>query len=136
MTVKWQPENAEGTLWSATVADGRSRPTSAIDPDNQPRQPAVGCATHSRRAAETWYRHRSVDCRQVHVTASRPSLPDDQVYDAGAADDFRAMAKPRGGQHGMRVDHRIEPTLFREKPHRSIADRRRIDVRLQFLHLA
>src|SRR5437868_8649902 len=24
---------------------------------------------------ETWYRHRPVDCRQVHVTASRPSLP-------------------------------------------------------------
>ena len=28
----------------------------------------------SWRAAETWYRHRPVDCRQVHVTASRPSL--------------------------------------------------------------
>src|SRR5271166_1912886 len=35
-----------------------------------------------------------------------------------------------------RVDHRIEPTLFREKRHRRIADRRRIDVGLQFLHLA
>jgi hypothetical protein len=23
MTVKWQPENAEGTLWSATMADGQ-----------------------------------------------------------------------------------------------------------------
>jgi hypothetical protein len=23
MTVEWQPENAEGTLWSATVADGQ-----------------------------------------------------------------------------------------------------------------
>src|SRR5690349_1111331 len=23
MTVKWQPENAAGTLWSATVADGQ-----------------------------------------------------------------------------------------------------------------
>ena len=28
----------------------------------------------SWRAAETWYRHRPVDCRQVQVTASRPSL--------------------------------------------------------------
>jgi hypothetical protein len=34
----------------------------------------VGRATHSWRAAETWYRHRAVDCRQVHVTASRASL--------------------------------------------------------------
>jgi len=45
-----------------------------FDPDDQPRQPAVGRATHSWRAAETWDRHRPVDCRQVHVTASRPSL--------------------------------------------------------------
>ena len=29
----------------------------------------------------------------------------DEIYDPGAADDFRAMAKPRGGQHGMCVDH-------------------------------
>ena len=29
---------------------------------HQPRQPAVGCATDSRRAAETWYRYRPVDC--------------------------------------------------------------------------
>jgi hypothetical protein len=60
----------------------------------------------------------------------------DQVNDPGAADDLRAMAKPRGGQHGMRVDYRIEPTLLREKRHRRFADRRRIDVGLQFLHLA
>src|SRR6267154_1310752 len=45
-----------------------------FDPDNQPRQPAVGRATHSWRAPETWYRHRPVDCRQVHVTALRSSL--------------------------------------------------------------
>src|SRR5260370_27196737 len=60
----------------------------------------------------------------------------DQVYDRGAADDLRAMAKLRGGKHGMRVNHRIEPTLFREKRHRRIADCRRIDVGLQFPHLA
>src|SRR6266446_3534803 len=60
----------------------------------------------------------------------------DQVYDPGVADDFRAMAKPRGGQHGVRVDHRIEPTLFRKERHRRIADCRRIDVGLQFLPLA
>src|SRR5262249_55053184 len=45
-----------------------------FDPDNQPRQPVVGCATDSWRAAETRYRHRPVDGRQVHVTGSRPSL--------------------------------------------------------------
>ena len=45
-----------------------------FDPDNQPRQPAVGCATYPWRTAETWHRHRPVDGRQVHVTASRPSL--------------------------------------------------------------
>ena len=32
------------------------------------------CATDSRRAAESWDRHRPVDGRQVHVTASRPAL--------------------------------------------------------------
>ena len=36
----------------------------------------------------------------------------------------------------MRVDHRIEPTLLREKCHRRVADRLRIDVGLQFLRLA
>ena len=56
--------------------------------------------------------------------------------DAGAANDCGTMATPRGGQHRMCVDHRIEPTLFREKRHRRIADRRRINVGLQFLHLA
>src|SRR5580704_14488566 len=60
----------------------------------------------------------------------------DQIHDPGAANDFRAVATPRGGQHGMRVDHRIEPTLFGQKRHRRIADRRRINVRLQFLRLA
>src|SRR5215469_8273303 len=39
-----------------------------FDPDNQPRQPVVGCATYSWRAGETRYRHRPVDGRQVHVT--------------------------------------------------------------------
>src|SRR5262249_36126360 len=45
-----------------------------FDPDNQPRQPVVGCATDSWRAVETWYQYRPVDCRQVHVTAWRPTL--------------------------------------------------------------
>src|SRR5215468_11266868 len=45
-----------------------------FDPDNQPRQPVGGGATYSWRAAETRYRHRPVDGRQVHVTGSRPTL--------------------------------------------------------------
>src|SRR5215471_3618400 len=51
-----------------------------FDPDDQPRQPAVGCATYLRRAAETWYRRRPVDGRQVHVTASRPRSPGWQAF--------------------------------------------------------
>ena len=44
------------------------------DPNIEPRQPALGRTTHSRRADETWYRHCTVDGRQVHVRRRhRPS---------------------------------------------------------------
>ena len=40
----------------------------------------VGCATDSRRAAETRYRHRPVDGRQVHVTGRGPRSPGWQAF--------------------------------------------------------
>ena len=43
-------------------------------PDNQPRQPALGCPTQSWRVADTRHRHRPVHCRQVHVTTSRAAV--------------------------------------------------------------
>ena len=43
-------------------------------PGRQPRKPALGCATHSWRVAETRYRHRPINRRQVHASASPPAL--------------------------------------------------------------
>ena len=40
------------------------------DPNIKPRQPALGRTTHSRRAAETWDRHCTVDGRQVYIPAA------------------------------------------------------------------
>jgi hypothetical protein len=47
------------------------------------------------RAAETWYRRRSVDCRQVHVTASRPWL-------SGLAGFLAQSHRPRCARFGNR----------------------------------
>ena len=44
------------------------------DPDDESRQPALGCATHPWRAAEAGYRHRPVHGCQIHGPASPPAL--------------------------------------------------------------
>ena len=43
-------------------------------PGRQPRQPALGCATHSWRVDETRCRHRPINRRQVHASASPPAF--------------------------------------------------------------
>ena len=37
-----------------------------VDPANEPREPALGCAAHSRRAAQAWIRSLPVDRSPVH----------------------------------------------------------------------
>src|SRR5215469_16873105 len=76
-----------------------------FDPDDQPRQPVVGCATYSWRAAETRYWYRPVDGRQVHVTGSRPTL----ARLAGIpAQSHRPHRRPRSVR---RADDRVQPAL-------------------------
>jgi hypothetical protein len=85
------------------------------------KNPAVGvsgkCRPASRVASlvQRPAQFTTVSAPYCEADAGHTIADHGQVYDADAADDFRAMAKPRGRQHGMRVDYRIEPTLFREK---------------------
>src|SRR5262249_43637682 len=81
-----------------------------FDPNNQPRQPAVGCATDSRRAAETWHRHRAVDGRQVHVTASPPSLSGLASFPAQSHCPHRRRRSVR------RSDERVQTALWAGHP--------------------
>src|SRR5215469_16396174 len=76
-----------------------------FDPDNQPRQPVVGWATDSWRAAETRYRHRPVDGRQVHVTGSRPTLSRLAGFPAQS---HRPHRRPRSVR---RADDRVQTAL-------------------------
>jgi len=46
--------------------------------------------------------------------ARHPIAGRQQIDDLRAANDFRAVTALRGGQHGVRVDHRIEPAFFRK----------------------
>src|SRR5215470_192125 len=61
------------------------------------------------RAAETWHRHRPVDGRQVHITASRPSLSGLASFPAQSHRPHRRRRSVRGSddrvQTALRAGH-------------------------------
>ena len=59
----------------------------------------------------------------------------DQIGDPRTADHLGAMTAPRGGQHRVRVNHRIEPAFLRKIRHRRVANGGGIDVRFKLEHL-
>ena len=87
-------------------------------------------------AAGAVHHHVGLVQRAVGETHARDAIAaHDQIGDPRAADDLGAMTAPRGGQHGMRVDHRIEPAFVRKIRDRRVADAVGIDVRFEFVHL-
>ena len=78
-----KPETVAVWRWLSPVLDleGAARPTrtagdcprgSRPDPPDVPGKSRLGCTPHPRRAAQTWYRHRREQRRQIHGAVCKP----------------------------------------------------------------
>ena len=81
-------------------------------PDDQPRQSALGCPTHSWRVADTRHRHRSVDRRKVHVTTSGPSSPGWRAFLHNRAAHIAAVDSFAIPTVGFKSNRLNRPTTF------------------------
>jgi hypothetical protein len=73
----------------------------------QPREPSLGCAAHSWRAAETGYRGRPVDGRQIYDPASWPTVPGLVDVPAQSRRSDASHGHPRSAHHASLTNLRL-----------------------------